>query len=77
MFKKRDETQSQGCRSLFRAGVLFRPFDVGLERFGGVEGPVRIAQHRAGEEDGVGLSGRDDFLGVMGIGDQADGAGAP
>ena len=39
------------------------------------ERPVRIAHQLAGEEDGVGAAGGDDFVGLGGLGDHADGAG--
>jgi len=51
------------------------PFDVCSERFCGVERPVGIAQHRAGEQDDVGFAFGDSLLGFEGRVDHADGSG--
>ena len=41
----------------------------------GFDGPVGLAQHFAGEEGQVGFAAGDDFVGLMRIGDYADGSG--
>ena len=45
------------------------------ERVRGPQGPVRVAQQLACEQHGVGLPGRDDLVGLVRVGDEADGAG--
>src|ERR1700753_3892246 len=55
-----------------RAPVLRRRRHLGAERGSGVPAPARIVKHAAGERDHVGLAGRDDVLGLSGLGDQAD-----
>src|SRR5436190_17695249 len=56
-----------------RAPVLVRRGDARAELGGGVPGPTGVVEHRAGERDGVGLAVGDDRLGLLGLGDQADG----
>src|SRR6476646_5010691 len=56
-----------------RAPVLVRRRDASAEPGGGVPRPARVVKHRAGERDSVGLAAGDDRLGLLGLGDQADG----
>ncbi len=48
---------------------------VDVELLGGVDRPVGIPNQFAGERDEVGLAVAEDGLGLMGVGDQADGHG--
>jgi hypothetical protein len=56
--------------------VLDGPAGGLVECVGGAEWPVGIAEEFAGEEDDVGLAGADDLVGLGGLCDEADSAGA-
>src|ERR1700733_2715059 len=60
-------------RSRLRAPILRRGVHFATELGRSVPGPARIVEHAAGERDHIGLAGSDDFFGVAGFGDQADG----
>ena len=55
------------------AKILRRPRSRVAKGGGGVNGPVGVAEHFAGQEDEIGVSGGDDVVGLMRIGDHADG----
>src|SRR6266853_5446187 len=55
-----------------RAPVLRRRFDLAAEFGRGVPAPARVVEHAARQRDHVGLTGRDDVLGLLGFGDQTD-----
>src|SRR5664279_911025 len=50
-----------------RPQVLVRPRALRAERMRRVQRPVRVAQQRAGQQHRVGLAGRDDLLGLVGL----------
>jgi hypothetical protein len=50
-----------------RSPVLWGRIDRRAELGGGLPWPVRVVEHRAGERDHVGLTGRDDRLGLGGV----------
>src|SRR3984957_10377689 len=60
-------------RSRLRAPILRRGVHFATELGRSVPRPARIVEHAAGERDHIGLAGSDDFFGVAGFGDQADG----
>lgn len=55
------------------AEVLDGPGDGFAQSSGSVERPVGVAQHFAGQEDEVGFAGGDDGVGLLRLGDHADG----
>jgi hypothetical protein len=57
------------------AQILHGPGCRFIECSGSVERPIRIAQHFAGEEDEIGLAAGDEVVGLMRVGDHADGGG--
>jgi len=57
------------------AEILHGPAGRFAEYGCGVERPVRIAEHLAGEEDEVGVAFGDDGVGLLGISDHADSGG--
>ncbi len=54
--------------------ILCRPGDLLAQAFGGMEGPVRVAQQLPCQQDNVCLTGADDGVSLSGIRDHADGA---
>ena len=62
--------------ALLEAGtfVLSRPCDLLFEDIGGTQRPIGIAEEFASQQNNVGLSGRDDVLGLLGRGDHANGS---
>src|SRR4051812_9624470 len=67
-------------RSLFAAldgvAVLQRPGGLAAEGLLGFERPVGLAEELARDEDDIGVAAGDDFVCVLGLGDEANGAGA-
>ena len=55
--------------------VLSWPADGFAKGLGSVEGPVRIAEHCARQQDEVGFFFGNDFVGLLRVGDHADGGG--
>ena len=55
------------------AHILHRPRCGFAECDGGVERPIGIAQHLAGEEDEVGITVGDEVVGLVWLGDHANG----
>jgi hypothetical protein len=41
-----------------------------------VQGPIRIAQEFARQQHEIGATGADNFVGLLGLGNEADGAGS-
>src|SRR5207302_5610423 len=60
----------RSCAKILR-GPRYRP----AQLRGGMQRPVRIAQHLASEQHDVGLPAADDLIGLMCFRDHADGAG--
>src|SRR5919112_2070661 len=56
-----------------RAPVLLRRMDASAQSSRRMPGPARVVQHGTGERDRIRLAVGDDCLGLLRVGDQADG----